>query len=150
MQRHVELMLFVGTVHRLFDPDRDSDMLAPDLRRDPKGRWEIRGELLQEQGGRGSHSIALLELLPNNDPLLVQVEHSRIGDAVLVGPGLPPIESRLLGEMLVVQAEGTNDATPLVREERVADPTLLREPGQNRDRVVADGEEGDAGLFEVR
>ena len=72
--------------------------------------------LIQQQRWRGADAVALLELPADDDAVFVQVEYAGVGHAELVGPCLPAIEPRLLGEMLVVQAESPDHVAAFIGE----------------------------------
>jgi hypothetical protein len=68
----------------------------------------------------------------------------------MVLAGLDAVVGVLLFDVLVEKAQRLDRPAPLVRQEVVGDPALLGEPGERLDRIVANGEEGDAGLVVPR
>ncbi len=63
--------------------------------------------------------------------------------------GANAVGAVLRREVGVEQSEATNDDAALIREQGIADAVCRREAAEHRDRIVADGEDGDTLTREV-
>jgi hypothetical protein len=117
------------------------------------GEWASGGNAgrrFEQCRGGWPDAVALLEELVDDDAALVEDEDAGISDSKLFPPGADAVLGVLRLEMLVVEAEITNDPTSLVRQQLVGDAALRGECLQRRDRIVANREDGDASPLEIR
>ena len=85
----------------------------------------------------------------DNDASLVEDEDSWIRQVHVPRAWFDAVNSVILLQVLIDEAELANYAAPLVRQQRETNAVLVCEATENLDRIVADGEQGDSLRFEV-
>jgi hypothetical protein len=91
-----------------------------------------------------------VESFLDDDPALVEHEHARIRQADMARVGRDSVVSMVFLDTLVEKPEPSDHVTSLVGEERKRDPILLGDGSEDRDGVIADGEQRDAIRAESR
>lgn len=105
---------------------------------------------LELPAARVARAVVGVEPLPGHDTVAVEQEDAGIRDAPLVALHGPDELGVVLVQLVVIHPQRSDDATALVRQERIGDAVLLGERPQRGDGVVADAEEGDAMRLQLR
>jgi len=94
-------------------------------------------------------AIALLKPLLDDTSVRVEEQYTRVRHtpvAVLLGDA---VRRMLLIDVLVQQAEGAHDVTPMVGEEGIGDSVPVGKPAEHVHRIIAHGEESNILAREV-